>query len=110
MYAGSTDLARLRYPRRRSRAWGVGRKVGVRAAIGVVAAAVLLLGLAHVAQGSPTGAYETVTVQPGDTLWAIATERYPNSDVREKVDEIEQTNGLSGPVIQPGESLKVPTT
>ena len=64
----------------------------------------------QIAQGSPAGPYEMATVRPGDTLWAIAAERYPNADVRQKVDEIERTNGLSSPVIQPGESLRVPTS
>ena len=41
--------------------------------------------------------------------WAIAAERYPNADTREKVDEIEHANGLNNPVIRPGQILKVPT-
>ena len=106
MYAGTVDMMRLRYPRRRAGWWALARRI----AVGTAAAGVLFLGLAHAAQGSPASTYETVTVRPGDTLWAIAAERYPNADVRQKVDEIERGNGLSDPVIHPGQTLKVPTT
>ncbi|MBO0687915.1 MAG: LysM peptidoglycan-binding domain-containing protein [Candidatus Dormibacteraeota bacterium] len=81
-----------------------------RAAAGVAAAALLLLGLAHAVQGGPASAYDRVVVQPGDTLWVIAAERYPNADVREKVGEIELVNGLHDPVIHPGQRLRIPTS
>jgi LysM repeat protein len=47
-------------------------------------------------------------VQPGDSLWSIATARYPSDDPRERVDAIEQLNGLSGPTIVVGETLLLP--
>jgi LysM repeat protein len=50
-----------------------------------------------------------VVVQPGDTLWSIAAQRYPSDDVRARVDDIEQANGLHSPVIEAGELLKLPT-
>lgn len=100
------DYARLRCPRPRSQ-WP---RRGRRAAAAVGALGLLLLGLAHAVQGSASGAYEIVTVGPGDTLWGIATQRYPRSDVREKVDEIERANGLHGPAIAPGQRLRVPST
>jgi nucleoid-associated protein YgaU len=68
----------------------------------------LLLGLARSAHGEPAARYETVLVQPGDTLWAIAAARYPNSDVRQKIDDIESANRLSGPSIRAGQELRVP--
>ena len=49
-----------------------------------------------------------VDVQRGDTIWGIAAQRYPNEDVRVKVGEIEQLNGLGGPELQAGQSLKLP--
>jgi LysM repeat protein len=49
-----------------------------------------------------------VVVQPGDTLWGIATARYPDDDVRVRVDEIERLNGLQSPEIEVGESLQLP--
>jgi LysM repeat protein len=79
------------------------------------AVAVLLgVGYAREAAGSPLAgtvtpaAAETVTVAPGDTLWDIASSRYPGADVRQKVFEIEQLNGLSGPSIEAGQRLRVP--
>ena len=78
----------------------------------VLAGAVLALsfGLARVAEGGAQGAYATVTVQPGDTLWAIASSRYPDSDVRAKVWQIEQFNHLSGKPLHPGEGIQVPSS
>jgi LysM repeat protein len=70
---------------------------------------VLSLGLARAAEGGAQGAYETLTVQPGDTLWAIASEHYPGTDVRAKIYQIEQANHLSAEVLYPGETLQVPT-
>jgi nucleoid-associated protein YgaU len=79
-----------------------------------VAAVLLLalsvsLGLAVVAHGGTAAQDSTVVVQPGDTLWSIAAEHYPSSDVRAKVEEIERANGLHSPVIQVGETLHLPS-
>jgi nucleoid-associated protein YgaU len=49
-----------------------------------------------------------VVVQPGDTLWSIATERYPADDVRARVDSIEEANGLQSPRIFIGQTLRLP--
>ena len=66
------------------------------------------LGLAVAAHGGTEPSYRTVVVQPGDTLWSIATEHYPADDVRARVDDIEQANGLRGPAIQVGQTLRLP--
>jgi len=82
------------------------------AAVAVVA--LLGFGYAREAVGSPLlsgpvpAASDTVTVAPGDTLWAIATRRYPDADARQKVFEIERLNGLGGSAIVPGQRLRVP--
>ena len=82
--------------------------------LAVLAAALLALAYTQAAGVGPAAGeggpvrYETVTVVPGDTLWAIAIRRYPDADAREKVSEIEQANGLSSPVIEPGQRLKLP--
>jgi len=65
------------------------------------------LGLAVAAHGSSAGE-TTVVVQPGDTLWSIASERYPSDDVRGRVADIERANGLHSPVIHAGEALRLP--
>jgi hypothetical protein len=73
-------------------------------------AAVCVLAVALAARGEAgAGAYEEVTVQPGDTLWSIAASRRPDSDVRAGVGEIMRVNGLKDPVIQPGDHLRVPS-
>ena len=74
----------------------------------LVAVVVLSLVLAKVALGGSSQADVRVVVQPGDTLWAIAAAHYPADDVRSRVDDIERANGLQGPVIQAGETLRLP--
>jgi len=80
----------------------------------LVACLLLALGYAQAWEGSaasparPEAAYETVSVGDGETLWAIATRRYPGEDPRVKIAQIEQLNGLSGPTILAGQRLKVP--
>ncbi len=76
--------------------------------LGLAALAMLMLGLARAVAGDAPSAYENIKVTPGETLWSIAAHRYPDADTRQKVDQIERANGLGGPVIQPGETLKVP--
>jgi LysM repeat protein len=66
------------------------------------------LSLAVVAHGGTAPAYSTVVVQPGDTLWSIAAEHYPSSDVRARVQDIEIANQLNSPVIEVGETLRLP--
>ena len=64
--------------------------------------------LARVAFGGTPPEYQTVVVQPGDTLWSIATAHYPAADPRERISAIEALNGLSGPGIVVGETLELP--
>lgn len=73
-------------------------------------AAVLLLGAGFAlgARGSNEPGYTTVVVQPGDTLWSIAAEHYPSDDVRARVQGIEEANGLHGPTIEVGQTLRLP--
>src|SRR2546430_16801274 len=62
-------------------------------------------GLALGAHGSTSAGYATGVVQPGDTLWAVAVEHYPAGDVRGRVDDVAQANGLAGPTIQAVQTL-----
>ncbi|HEY4028612.1 MAG TPA: LysM peptidoglycan-binding domain-containing protein [Candidatus Dormibacteraeota bacterium] len=100
-----------------ARGWHVTDMMAARARWAMVAlAAVVLLGLGYAKEASSSplvagpvpAAAQTVTVAPGDTLWSIASRRYPNADVRQKVFEIEQLNDLSGPTIVAGQRLRVP--
>ena len=51
-----------------------------------------------------------VTVQPGQTLWDIASRAAPGTDLREVVEEIVRVNSLSSAGdLQIGQRLSVPT-
>jgi Tfp pilus assembly protein FimV len=53
--------------------------------------------------------YATVTVQPGDTLWSIAsTHTSASGDVQETIDAISAANHLQASMLQPGERLRIP--
>ena len=105
MYATGFDACHLRRPRARS-AWpNRGRKLVLWLALTISFA----FGLATAAHGSAPSGYETVTVGVGDTVWGIAAQRYPGDDTRARVDEIMRANGLTSPVVYPGEALRVPS-
>jgi nucleoid-associated protein YgaU len=50
----------------------------------------------------------SVVVQPGDTLWSIASSVAGDEDVRAVVDRIQRVNGLRDSEILPGEVLRLP--
>jgi hypothetical protein len=50
----------------------------------------------------------TVTVQPGESLWAIAGAVAPERDPRDVVAEMVQLNNLDGARVRPGQTLFVP--
>jgi LysM repeat protein len=53
--------------------------------------------------------FTTVTVQPGDTLWSIASAHVTNNgDVQETIDRISETNHLQVASLQPGQHLRIP--
>jgi nucleoid-associated protein YgaU len=106
MYALATPATRPYRARRARSPWP--DRLG-KAALVAGAVLGLSLGLARAAEGGARGAYETLTVQPGDTLWAIASQRYPGTDVRAGIYQIEQANHLSAETLYPGETLLVPT-
>ncbi len=102
MYAAGHGIQPWRAPR-------AGGIRPVRRLLAAVAAVLCLsVGFALGARGSVDRGYTTVVVQPGDTLWSIAAARYPGDDVRIRVQDIEQANGLAGPTIEVGQSLKLP--
>ena len=86
-----------------------GRVRGARRLLAAAAAVVLATGaLAVVAHGGSARPASTVVVQPGDTLWSIAATHYPADDVRARVQDIEDLNGLRSPEIRPGQTLELP--
>jgi len=80
----------------------------VRLAAVMLLALSVSLWLAIVAHGGTAAQDSTIVVQPGDTLWSIAAQRYPTDDVRDRVDGIERANGLQSPLIDAGEILRLP--
>ncbi len=101
----------------------LGRRGGARAvrwlAALVVAGAAMVLILGFVERpaaewmgaGWRTVEFEVVevTVRSGDTLWSLAREYGPEAmDIRETVDWIQRENGLSSPVLRPGQRILVP--
>ena len=102
MYAAGYGIK----PWRANRTGGV--QFGWRALLAVLAVALTAFGMAVAARSAPPATYTTVVVQPGDTLWSIAAQRYPADDVRDRVQDIEQANGLQGPQIEAGETLRLP--
>jgi nucleoid-associated protein YgaU len=53
------------------------------------------------------GTERAYRVQPGDTLWTIATSSY-GGDPREGVWKLRERNHLSGTTIAPGQVLRLP--
>ena len=102
MYAAGYGIRQMRATRGRG-VFGARRALAVAAVVGATT-----LGFALVAHGGSPGPETTVVVQPGDTLWSIAAERYPSDDVRVRVDDIERANGLTSPVIEVGQTLHLP--
>lgn len=106
MYAYSATVDHPRSHRRPRNAWP-GRLRNAAVFTGALLA--LSLGLARVAEGGAPSAFDNVSVQPGDTLWSIAAERYPGTDVRSKVWQIEQANHLGKASLHPGDTIRVPS-
>jgi LysM repeat protein len=71
----------------------------------VLVAAVLWAVFARASESA--GPPQAYVVQPGDSLWAIAAERYPG-DPREGVWKLRRVNGLAGSAIYPGQKLLLP--
>jgi LysM repeat protein len=54
--------------------------------------------------------FEYVTVQPGESLWAVAERVAPASDPRDVIADIERFNGLDSSAVAAGQSLAIPAT
>ena len=63
------------------------------------------------AEGSSRTTYETITVQDGDTLWAIAETYKPaGKDIRDFIYEICDYNNISAGAIYHGQDIIIPIT
>lgn len=72
--------------------------------------AIIFVALASVAMsGETTPRMETrVVVQPGDTLWSIASRCRPDTDPRRVIDAMTHMNRLSSRTLYPGAVLYLP--
>ncbi|CAN7236709.1 LysM peptidoglycan-binding domain-containing protein [Microbacterium sp. LjRoot45] len=64
--------------------------------------------LASADHGAAEGAFTTVTVLPGDSLWSIAEEVAPAADPRDVVDAIARLNALGSAELVAGDTLAIP--
>lgn len=57
---------------------------------------------------APPSPVHAVTVQPGETLWGVATRLAPGRDPRVVVEQIRRLNGLTGASLRAGQQLRLP--
>jgi Tfp pilus assembly protein FimV len=80
-------------------------------AVAVLALGVALIWLARLSaphQAADMPAPPAVTVEPGDTLWSIASRVAPGRDPRAEVAALQRRNHLTGVQLLPGQVLRVP--
>ncbi|HXA42653.1 MAG TPA: LysM peptidoglycan-binding domain-containing protein [Candidatus Solibacter sp.] len=97
---------------RRSRYYAppVPRRKAARIKIGriLVVLGILMIVFMKAAYGGGRTGTESITVQPGETVWSIAAIRYPDDDTRSRVAEIVELNHLGSAPIYSGERLSIP--
>jgi hypothetical protein len=98
------------YRRARYYAPPVPRRKATRIKLGrvLLVLAILWVVFMKAAYGGGRTGTEAVTVGPGETVWSIAAERYPDDDTRGRVGEIVKLNGLGDQPVHAGEKLQVP--
>ena len=57
---------------------------------------------------APVAAVEQITVQPGESLWAVARRVAPENDPREVMAQIRRLNDLESSALQVGQQLLLP--
>ena len=68
----------------------------------------VVLGAAPAGSGLTLVGESSVVVQPGDTLWSIASDIAPGQDPRGVVDALQEANDMVGAGLVPGQVLLVP--
>ncbi len=71
-------------------------------------ASAVLFTTASRAEDAPAGPPPTIVVQPGDTLWDIATRAMPERHGQAAVDELRRLNDLDGYGVRAGDVLILP--
>jgi hypothetical protein len=83
----------------------------VLATAAITVASMALSGAQAANHGRPAGGYaglHQIVVQPGQTLWSIATRAEPSADPRQVIEEIMTANSMTGQAVQAGQLLWVP--
>ena len=75
--------------------------------LGIVLLSAVLLWALFARESGASGTPSLYRVRAGDSLWAIAADRYAG-DPRRGVWRIEQANRLAGATIVPGQVLRLP--
>ncbi|ROP58486.1 hypothetical protein [Curtobacterium sp. ZW137] len=52
--------------------------------------------------------FQTVTIEPGETLWQLAEQTAPNADPRDFIQDVVSLNALDGSGVQAGEQIAIP--
>lgn len=81
------------------------------AAVLAATAVVTLVLLGHASAAAPqppASRQSTVVVQPGESLWDVATRVRPQEDPRAAVADLQRSNDLPTSVVHPGERLLLP--
>jgi hypothetical protein len=74
----------------------------------IVAFAVLNGGQASAGNATANVHFDTVTIEPGETLWQLAEETAPNADPRDFVQDVISLNALDGSGLQAGQQISIP--
>ena len=83
----------------------------VLATAAITVASMALSGAQAANHGRPGGGYagmHQIVVQPGQTLWSIASRAEPSADPRQVIQEIMTANSMAGQTVQAGQLLWVP--
>jgi len=113
--AGARPPLRSARARSRRRTWQLTRRgrvvVGVLVSLPFAALVVVNGSVAADAGTGTAGATATgvVVVQPGESLWQIASQVAPHADPRATLELIREVNGLGTDTVVPGQSLIVPS-
>ena len=89
-----------------SKARYVARRVGILAVLAFAAAGFISGQVAGASSSTATSAH--YQVHAGDTLWAIAAAKAPESDPREYVAKLVDLNQLTQATLVPGQDLLLP--
>jgi Tfp pilus assembly protein FimV len=85
-----------------------GRTVLVLALMALLVLAGLTLGRGASQAATHRPARQTVTVEPGESLWSVASRVAPHDDPRLVISSIESLNHLAGPQLLAGQQLVMP--